>query len=311
MKHPTNIFTALPYDDSRVLLQVTGAAGQFQIPMEKEQAELLAKQLFKLAQDSEKSNEAKMLDYLKESMVFLPKGQLWMGSMPAENIPEDELPRHPVKVDAFHMSAFLVTQGLWRYVMGSNPSLHKGLRKPVHQITWFDAIAFCNALSKTVGLEPVYVIESGVVSWNRSANGYRLPTEVEWEYAARTRDDLRYSGADTIAEVGWIEGMTAELPEIAQKEPNLWGFHDLSGLLWEWCWDDFAPYLVSKSEALQSENVESGAVESVVGQYSELLEKSCRGGAWNASSQYARCTARYSQPPTTKGEIGLRVVRSV
>jgi len=292
MKHPTNLFTVLPYDQEQVLLQVIGAAGKFQIPIEKEQAAILAKQLLNFVQGSEDSMEERLKDYVRDSMIRLPKGQLWMGSMPNDDIPEDELPRHPVMVNSFEMSAFLVTQGLWRYVMGSNPSLDKGGRKAVHNITWLDAIGFCNELSKMLDLTPVYDMAGEAVSWNTEADGFRLPTEVEWEYAARTRDDLRFSGSDRIQEVGWTKEMCSDMPEIAQKKSNLWGFHDLSGLLWEWCWDDFVPYQSDASKV-------------------ESREKVCRGGSWKSEPTYARCTARYSQPLTFKGDIGLRVVRTL
>ena len=158
---------------------------------------------------------------------------------------------------AFEMSAVLITQGLWRHLMGNNPSTNVGSKKPVHHISWWEAIRFCNVFSEKLGLEQVYATQNGVVEWNRNANGFRLPTEAEWEFAARTRDDLRFSEGDDISKLGWTaEANLQEMPDVGMKEPN-YGDYDLSGLVFEWCWDDHQPHAKlprSKQKNLLKEN---------------------------------------------------------
>ena len=202
------------------------------------------------------------------------------------------MPRHSVQVEPFQMSMIPITKGLWFHVMDSNPSKYTGSNKPVHQITWYEAVLFCNQISERMGLSPVYVIADGRVQWDRMANGFRMPTEAEWEYASRTRDDLQFSGGDQIEMVGWtVEQQLEDLPNVAQKKPNLWGFHDMSGLVFEWCWDDHKPY--------QSDET------------SKIGAKVCRGGSWQHEAVWARCTTRYPLPPDHRGVVGLRLVRNV
>ena len=129
-----------------------------------------------------------------------------------------------------------------------------------------------------MGLEQVYTTQNGVVEWNRNANGFRLPTEAEWEFVARTRDDLRFSGGDDISKLGWTaEANLQEMPDVGMKEPNLWGFHDLSGLVFEWCWDDHQPYASSSAETEEPPSTEPLKV--------------CRGGSWKHEAKWAMCSA--------------------
>ncbi|MCR5124556.1 MAG: formylglycine-generating enzyme family protein, partial [Treponema sp.] len=114
-------------------------------------------------------------------------GSFTMGSSESEDWRSNDEILHKVRVASFYMAKFEVTQKEWREITGKNPSNFTGDKLPVESVTWFEAIEFCNALSKRDGRTPVYAITDGgkTVTWNRSANGYRLPTEAEWEYAAR------------------------------------------------------------------------------------------------------------------------------
>lgn len=150
-----------------------------------------------------------------------------------------------------------VTQEIYESVMGNNPSNFKGEKNlPVENVSWYDAASFCNKLSEQEGLEPVYSFEGETdveqwrnmvnkwdsfpdekIKWNRSANGYRLPTVEKWQYAARGGQAFKYSGSDDLQEVGWYGSVRDKTHPVAQKKENGYGLYDMSGNVCEWCWD--------------------------------------------------------------------------
>ena len=150
-----------------------------------------------------------------------------------------------------------VTQELYESVMGENPSEFNGEKNlPVEQVSWYDAVYFCNKLSAKCGLTPVYAVdgEPDVEKWgyvpnkgnemyiyvtqDENANGYRLPAVEEWQYAAKGGQDYEYSGSGNLDEVGWYEDNSeSKTHPVAQKAPNGYGLYDMSGNVSEWCWD--------------------------------------------------------------------------
>ncbi|HOH79763.1 MAG TPA: SUMF1/EgtB/PvdO family nonheme iron enzyme [Candidatus Cloacimonadota bacterium] len=232
-------------------------------------------------------------------MVKVAGGEYLMGDV-FDIGNEDEKPIHQVRLSDFFLGQFEVTQGEWKQVMGSNPSTFQGDDRPVENVTWLQAVQFCNALSATEGLDSCYLISADRVSLDPGANGYRLPTEAEWEYAARggnNHSDFYFAGSDDLDSVSWY-GSKAWTLSVGKLQSNELGIHDLSGNIWEWCWDWYASsYPQTGSTNPRGPN--SGSL------------KVLRGGGWGATPNQCRNTSRHSSSPGHKhGSIGFRVCRN-
>ena len=160
----------------------------------------------------------------------------------------NEFPIHRVEFSYdFELCRFTVTQWLWKQVMGNADFQFQGESRPVEVRNWYDCIHFCNALSKRVGLVPFYEIEGRLVECKLS-NGFRLPTEAEWEYAARGGSYGRYyeyPGSPSMEQVGWYKENNQNQPfPLGLKRPNELGLYDMGGNHSDWCWDWYNDYSV-------------------------------------------------------------------
>jgi len=243
------------------------------------------------------------------NMVQINGGIFSMGS-PADEPGRtaNEIQRR-VTISTFYMGRYPVTQAEYQTVMGTNPSNFKGSNLPVENVSWFDAVEYCNRLSQRKGLTPAYTVNGTSVTWNRSANGYRLPTEAEWEYACRagtvsafytgnnvTTDQANYNGNSPYNRNarGTFREKTTNVGNFA---PNTWGLSDMLGNVWEWCWDWYGNY----SEGAQTDPEGSGYGTGRVR----------RGGAWNSSGGSLRSACRsFASPSLRSNDLGFRIVRN-
>jgi formylglycine-generating enzyme required for sulfatase activity len=248
------------------------------------------------------------LDPPKPTMITVKGGSFFMGSNEGAYRNNEKV--HEVTVKTFLISETLVTQELYMAVMNENPSVFKGAANPVDSVSWFEAVAFCNALSIKVGLTPAYIIEETTVSWNRDARGYRLPTEAEWEFAARgglfgDRGPLEkafFSGGidetSMAADYCWFSQNSGRTTHpVKTKLPNQLGIYDMSGNVWEWCWDWHVEY--------PTDSV-SGYAGPDTGR-----RRIYRGGSYYNNTNMQRVTFRISDDPALKANSrGFRIVQN-
>ncbi len=249
------------------------------------------------------------------TMVAVSGGSFQMGSLTDVGY-EDERPAHSVTLTGFRIGKHEVTQAQYLSVTGASPSLFKGMDLPVEQVTWYDTVEFCNNLSMVDGFLPVYTItaripasgypiSSATVTQDMTKNGYRLPTEAEWEYAARGGDgspnNYIYSGSNNINAVGWWgygiggnSGLGTNV--VGTKAENGLGLYDMTGNVWEFCQDLHGSY-------------REGSVSDPMGA-SSGTDRIFRGGAWDNIADFSRSTYRtYYLPNCGFSSVGFRVVR--
>jgi formylglycine-generating enzyme required for sulfatase activity len=227
---------------------------------------------------------------------------------------EDELLHEVELTRNFLLGASPVTQDVWEKVMGegNNPSNLRDGTRPVEQVSFFDAVSFCNAASMMAGLSPVYEVDGDEVRWlHGDRDGYRLPTEAEWEYACRAGTTTSFGFGDTLGteEANYDGRFPLGAQSLGQTynrtsppgcfPPNAWGLYDMHGNVWEWCWDWYGPY--SKEGTRDSRGPETGE------------RRVARGGSWLVfRSLYCRSAFRnYVHPHDFGFDVGFRVARFV
>ena len=255
-----------------------------------------------------------------DGFAWIEGGAFLMGSPETENWRIDDETQHEVTVSGFWMSPCEVTQAEYERLMEVNPSSFKGDNLPVESVTWLDAARFCNAVSAEAGLTAAYVINGETVTWDRSANGYRLPTEAEWEYACRAGtttpfntihatgpEEANYYGHypyeieenyfdDSVLETrpGRYRQTTVEVNSFS---PNPWGLYNMHGNVNEWCWDLYGAYDLTNT--VDPTGAETGT------------RRVYRGGGWNDFGKNLRSAYRAAgELNMASYNLGIRLVRS-
>lgn len=217
--------------------------------------------------------------------VLIPAGTFQMGASDA-GAHRDEQPVHQVTISrSFYLSTYEVTQRQWRAVMEENPGFFKGGDMPVESIPWYDAKLFIHRLNRRENTEQ-----------------YRLPTEAEWEYAARAGTQTAYSFGHAVHQLpthAWFKANAAKKPRpVGQRAPNPWGLYDMHGNVWEWVQDSYGPYAAP-------------AVTDPIGP-EDISHRIIRGGSWLDTPEKCRSSYRlYRHPMDRDGTIGFRLLRMI
>jgi formylglycine-generating enzyme required for sulfatase activity len=239
-------------------------------------------------------------------MIALPGGWFEMGSATGE---ESDESLHRVWLSPFCIDQNLVTQESFQKIMGRNPSRWTEPKNPVEQIRWKDAAEYCNARSRLEGMTPCYDLTTWKCDFE--SNGYRLPTEAEWEYACRAGTRTRYFFGDDPAQLGkhaWFKGNSTRGPSpVGTKQPNPWDLNDMCGNVWQWCNDIYQADYYTKCPERDPCGPETGATRVL------------RGGCWNSRPANCRSAYRLDETPSytdacfardVHGFVGFRCVRS-
>jgi len=253
---------------------------------------------------------------MKDGFALIGGGTFQMGSPVGELERSSDETQHSVTIGDFYMAKTEVSQEDYQAVMGINPSVTKGNNLPVTNITWYDAIQYCNRLSVAEGLTPCYSVSGTTVTWNKAANGYRLPTEAEWEYAARATTTTPFHFGDYVhnsdancynaygynndASGNWVNGSDAYLRKtvaVDQYPANAYGLYNMHGNAAEWVWDWYGEY--DSGAAVNPSGPENGNAKII------------RGGGWNDHPKHIRSAYRGAQPADVGlYSIGIRPVRN-
>lgn len=244
--------------------------------------------------------------------VRVEAGRFTMGTPRGEAANFGDERQHPVTLTrAFLMQACPVTNGEWAHLLKRLPDGSSGADPlaPVVNVSWYDAVWYCNAMSVNEGLTLCFAFMGSngrppgagfrcaqVVAAHHTG-GYRLPTEAEWEYACRAGSESAASGS--VAAVAWSRRDAVRAPQrVGERHPNAWGLYDMPGNVWEWCWDRYGDY--SGDSAADPAGPSQGS------------SRVARGGSWTCTPAAIRAAVRLYAPPTWKDDTsGFRMVRSL
>lgn len=253
-----------------------------------------------------------------ENFVLIKGGSFQMGSPESEAWRSADETQHFVTVSDFYMSKYELTQKEYEEITGNNPSNFKGDNLPVENISWLDAIAYCNAKSEQDGFTPVYTVDGQTVSWDRSANGYRLPTEAEWEYACRagTTTPFYIENSPSAEEANYYGHYPYEIENNYFSQGNLqvqpgkyrqttvpvdsfsenpYGLYNMHGNVSEWVWDYYGEYPTDKQS--DPTGPDSGTL------------RVYRGGGWNDFAKNMRSAYRATlEQEKASFNLGVRLV---
>ena len=272
------------------------------------------------AAQTDDASEKPAIVSVDDGFMPIQGGSFLMGSPESENWRIDDETQHEASVGSFFMDPYETTQEEYERLMGENPSTFTGDDLPVENISWLEAIRCANAKSTDTGLTPVYTIASDGVTWDLSADGYRLPTEAEWEYACRAGTATPFNTEKSLSadEANFYGHYPYEIEEnyfdnsvldakpgeyrqttlaVGSFEPNAWGLYDMHGNVNEWCWDYYGDY------DLKSVDNPTGPASGTRHVY--------RGGGWNDFAKNMRSAYRAAGQEDLKSfNLGLRLVRN-
>ena len=291
-----------------------------QEPAQSERPDSGSEQPSNSAQDTPPVPASSTVESVNDSLILVRGGTFIMGSPTSERQHGEDETAHEVTVSDFYADPCEVTQADYERIMGVNPSHFSGDDLPVDNVTWYDAIEYCNRLSESRGLTPAYTVYGKNVSWNRAANGYRLLTEAEWEYAAKagtttifnagnqiTSDDANFHGSypylieenyvsrrDPSVVTSNYRGKTITVDSLS---PNQFGLYNMYGNVSEWCFDYYGAYDLTRTAD------PAGAVSGSL--------RVNRGGSYIDFAKHLRSAYRSATNPEDPDQnLGFRIARN-
>jgi formylglycine-generating enzyme len=233
-----------------------------------------------MTQDELAFGQAAIVRQIASGMIGIQAGKITLKD-------EGSKVHWTVDLQPFKISTFVVTQAQYLLLVQGLIAIDQDSRKPMVEVSWLDAISFCNLISRTSGLSECYSLDANdEVACDWDANGYRLPSEAEWEFACRAgSSDVRYG---ELNEIAWFhDNSSSQLYPVGMKTPNAWGLYDTIGNVWEWCWDIYDA--------------------DVYGPYRVF-----RGGGWSDQPRACRASCRRKSHPTFRvDDLGFRLAQSI